>query len=93
MKMSEETVGMQILEMRHVCCANENCRSVILPGQKVWTVTTADEKGVISTHICCSTKCAVFMKRRSVAYYEKMASRLKALSITANKMKKPVASK
>lgn len=67
--MSEETVGMQILEMRHVCCANENCRSVILPGQKVWTVTTA------------------------VAYYEKMASRLKALPITANKMKKPVASK
>lgn len=87
--MPNNTVGIMIKEIHHIRCGNEKCRGFIIPGQKIWTVTILDEKGVPATHICCCQKCAELLKQRSIAYYEKMANALKAAPIEVGKLAKP----
>lgn len=87
--MSKSTAAIVIKEAHHIRCGNAKCRSVILPGQKIWTVTVLDEKGVLSTHVCCCSKCAALMKQKSVAHYEKIAAALKASPIVATKLERP----
>lgn len=84
------TVGIMIKEIHHIRCGNEKCRSIIIPGQKIWTVTVLDEKGVSSTHICCCPKCAMQLKRSSISHYEKIVASLKAAPVMVGKMARPI---